>query len=193
MKFTQVKADAFQQLQMNAGIMVDTFNPETGVVGNIMGATTGGFSFASNPTFTDLGEDIDNCRANTWQLKRISSYDPAISGTFLTVEAAVAKKLTPSADIDAQATYKVIPRNQLQEADFDDVWVIGDYSDVNTGANAGFMCIHLMNCLNTAGIQWTTTKDGKGQFAFDFHGHYDLTDIDTVPFEIYVKSGTKNP
>ena len=46
-----------------------------------------------------------------------------------------------------------------------------------------------MHVLNTAGMQWTTTKDGKGQFAFDFHGHYDLTDITTVPFEVYVKAG----
>ena len=190
MKYTQVKTDAFQQLQMNAGIMVDTFDPETGVIGNIMGATTGGFSFASNPTFTDFGEDVDNCPPNTWQLKRISSYDPSISGTFLTVDADLARKLAPSADVDSTQTYKVIPRNQLKKADFSDVWVIGDYSDVNTGVNAGFMCVHVMNCLNNAGIQWTTTKDGKGQFAFEYHGHYDLTDIYTIPFEIYVKSGT---
>lgn len=189
MKFTQVKTDAFQRLQMNAGIMVDTFNPETGVIGNILGATTGGFTFASNPTFVDFGEDVDNCPPNTWQLKRIAFYDPAIAGTFLTVDAPMVKKLAPSADIDSQATYKVVPRNQLEQQDFSDVWVIGDYSDVNTGANAGFMCIHLMKCLNTAGIQWTTTKDGKGQFAFDFHGHYDLTNIDIIPFEIYVKAG----
>lgn len=190
MKFTQVKIDAFKKLQMNAGIMVDKFDPETGVIGKIMGATTGGFSFASNPTFTDYGEDVDNCPPNTWQLKRISSYDPSISGTFLTVDEDLARKLAPSADVDSTQTYKVIPRNQLKEEDFSDVWVIGDYSDVNTGENAGYMCVHVMNCLNIAGIQWTTTKDGKGQFAFDYHGHYDLTDIDTVPFEIYVKSGT---
>lgn len=58
MKYTQVPSDAFEKLQMNAGIMVDTFNPDTGVIGNIMGATTGGFSFASNPSYTDFGEDM---------------------------------------------------------------------------------------------------------------------------------------
>lgn len=190
MQYTQVKADTFQTLQMNAGIMVDSFTPSTGVIGNIMGATTGGFTFASNPTYTDFGEDIDNVPANTWQLKRISSFDPSISGTFLTVTSAVAAKLTGAADIDGTDTTKIVPRNELKEADFSDVWVIGDYSDKNTGMSAGFVAIHLMNALNTAGIQWQTTKDGKGQFAFDFHGHYDLENIDEVPFEIYVKAGT---
>lgn len=187
MKYTQVPADAFEKLQMNAGIMVDTFNPETGVIGNIMGATTGGFSFASNPSYTDFGEDMDNVPANTKQLKRIQSYDPAISGTFLTVTAANAGTLTGAADVDGN---HVVPREQLKDSDFKDVWVIGDYSDVNTGANAGFLAVHVMNALNTAGIQWKSTKDGKGQFAFDFHGHYDLENIETVPFEIYAKAGT---
>lgn len=188
MKYTQVPSDAFEKLQMNAGIMVDTFNPDTGVIGNIMGATTGGFSFASNPSYTDFGEDMDNVPANTKQLKRIQSYDPAISGTFLTVTAANAGTLTGAADVTGN---HVVPREQLKDSDFKDVWVIGDYSDVNTGANAGFLAVHVMNALNTAGIQWQSTKDGKGQFAFDFHGHYDLEDIETVPFEIYAKAGVE--
>lgn len=187
MKYTQVPADAFEKLQMNAGIMVDTFNPETGVIGNIMGASTGGFSFASNPSYTDFGEDMDNVPANTKQLKRIQSYDPAISGTFLTVSAASAGNLTGAADVTGN---HVVPREQLEDSDFKDVWVIGDYSDVNTGADAGYLAVHVMNALNTAGIQWQSTKDGKGQFAFDYHGHYDIEHIEQVPFEIYAKAGT---
>lgn len=190
MKYTQVKSDTFQTLQLNAGIMVDSFVPSTGVIGNILGATTGGFTFASNPTYTDFGEDVDNVPANTWQLKRITAYDPAISGTFLTVTAATAKKMAGAAAVDSLDSTHVVPSHELSEDDFADVWVIGDYSDKNTGSTAGFVAVHLMNALNTAGIQWTTTKDGKGQFAFDFHGHYDLESVDEVPFEIYVKAGT---
>ena len=47
-----------------------------------------------------------------------------------------------------------------------------------------------MNALNTSGFQWKSNDDGKGEYSFEFHGHYDLEDIDTVPFEIYVKAGT---
>lgn len=198
MQYTKVASDAFTHLQLNAGIMVDEFAPSTGVIGNIMGATTGGFNFNSNPEYIDWGEDVDNVPANTWQLKRIKSFDPAISGTFLTVTAAVAKQLvggaayatTGSGQSATEDTTHVIPVHELTEDDFDDVWVIGDYSDKNTGASAGFLAIHLKNALNTAGFQWQSGKDEKGQFAFEFHGHYDLTDVDDVPFEIYVVSGT---
>ena len=187
MKFTQVPSDAFETLQLNAGIIASGFNPATGAVTGIMGATTGGFTFASNPTYTDFGEDMDNVPANTKQLKRIQSYDPAISGTFLSLKAATAGALTGAADVSGN---KITPREQLADSDFADVWVIGDYSNVNAGNDAGFIAVHLMDALNTAGIQWQSTKDGKGQFSFDFHGHYDIEDIETVPFEFYVKAGT---
>ena len=188
MQFTQVAADAFQKLQMNAGVLVDSFNPATGVIGNIIGATTGGITFASNPTYEDFGEDVDNVPANTWQLKRIVSYDPVISGTLLTVSTSVVKKLIGGADISST---KITPRSQLASGDFADAWLVGDYSDNNSGAaTAGYVAIHILKAFNTAGFQLTTTKNGKGQFAFEFHGHYDLTSIDTVPFEVYVKAGT---
>lgn len=190
MKYTQIPATTWEQLQLNAGIIVDAFTPSTGTVGNILGATSGGFSFATNPNYVDFGEDVDNVPANTMQLKRIMGYDPVISGTFLTVTPALAKQLIGGADIDGTDTSKVVPASELAESDFDDVWVIGDYSDKNTGASAGFIAIHLMNALNTAGLQLQTTKDGKGQFAFEFHAHYDIEDIDTVPFEVYVKAGS---
>lgn len=190
MKFTQVKTGAFQNLQMNAGIICDSFTPSTGTIGNILGATTGGFQFNSNPTYLDFGEDVDNCPPNTWQLKRVSYYDPVISGTFLTISAENAKNLTGGADIPSNDVTHVVPRGTLESTDFSDVWVIGDYSDKNTGQNAGFLAVHLKKVLNTAGIQWTSTKDGKGQFAFEFHGHYDLQNVDDVPFEIYCKAGS---
>jgi hypothetical protein len=198
MQYTKVASDAFTKLQLNAGIMVDEFTPSTGTIGSILGATSGGFNFNSNPEYIDWGEDVDNVPANTWQLKRIKSFDPAISGTFLTVTAAVAKQLvggavyatTGSGQSATEDTTHVIPVHELTEDDFDDVWVIGDYSDKNTGASAGFLAIHLKNALNTAGFQWQSGKDEKGQFAFEFHGHYDLTDVEDVPFEIYVVSGT---
>jgi len=190
MEYTKVKSTTFETLQMNAGILVDEFTPATGVIGNILGATTGGFSFASNPTYVDFGEDIDNCPPNTWQLKRVTAYDPALSGTFLTVTAALARDLVAAGVVDSSNATHVIPSHELTEDDFKDVWLVGDYSDKNTGTTAGYVAIHLMNALNVAGFSWTSSKDAKGQFAFDFHGHYDYDDVDNVPFEIYVKAGT---
>jgi len=189
LKYTQVPADTFEKLQLNAGILVESFTPSTGVVGSILGATSGGVNFASNPTYTDFGEDIDNVPANMMELKHLSGYDPSMSGTFLTVTAAVAKQLIGGADIDGTDSSKVVPRQNLLTTDFKELWWIGDYSDKNTGANAGFLAIHLINALNTTGFQIQSGKDAKGTMSFEFHGHYSLASQDVVPFEIYVKAG----
>lgn len=188
-KFTKVAEDAFEKLQLNAGILVTTFTPATGTIGDILGATTGGITFATNPTFSDYGEDVDNVPNNMKEFKKLESFDPHMSGTFLTCTAALAKQLVGAADIASGDSTKVVPRDHLLAADFTDLWWVGDYSDVNTGNNAGFMAIHLMNALNTSGFQISTTKNAKGQLAFDFQGHYSIDAQETVPFEIYVKAG----
>jgi len=191
MQYSQVPANTFQTIQINAGIVTDGFTPATGAYGNILGATTGGLSFNANPEYEDFGEDIDNVPGNTWQLKRIKSYDPVLSGNYVTVTAEQAAALSGAGGFAAGDSTHFIPDHILSESDFDDIWFIGDYSDKNVGAgSAGFIAIHLKHALNTTGFQITTTKDGKGQFPFEYHGHYDLTNIDDAPYEVYVKAGT---
>ena len=193
MKYTKVAADAFEKLVMNAGIIADDFNPETAVVGNILAATTGGLQFASNPTYTDFGEDVDNVPNNTKQLLRITAFDPVLSGTMLTVDADIIKAQIGAADKETPTSggvTKITPRATLEDEDFDDIWFIADYSDVNTGTSAGFIAIHIMNAMNRTGFQLQTGKNAKGQSTFEYHGHYDITDEEqTPPFEIYVKKG----
>lgn len=192
-KFTRVPDDTFEKLQLNAGILVDNFTPATGVIGNILGATTGGIQFTTNPSWKDFGEDIDNVPNNMKEFKHLEYFDPKMSGTFLTCSPAVAKKLVGAGDIDSQDSTHVIPRADVIASDFEDLWWIGDYSDVNTGENAGFLAIHLMNALNTAGFQIQSAKNEKGQLAFEFQGHYSVEEQDTVPYEIFVKSGSEEP
>lgn len=187
MKFTQIPTGTFQNLQMNAGILVKTFTPNTGVIGDLLGATTGGISFSDSVSYQDFGDDIDNCPKNTLELKQIESREVTMSGTFVTVTAEMAKRLTGASDV---ASTKITPRDVLETTDFEDLWWIGDYSDVNTGTNAGYIAIHLINALNTGGFQIQSTDKGKGQFAFTFTGHYSINAQDVVPYEIYIKAGT---
>ena len=154
-----------------------------------MGATSGGIQFNSNPTYSDFGEDVDNCPANMKELKRLDSFDPQMSGTFLTCTPAVIKKLIAAGDIDATDNTKIVPRAELVDGDFFDMWWIGDYSDKNTGANAGYLAIHLINALNQTGFQIQSGKNAKGQMSFEFHAHYSMDAQETVPFEIYCKAG----
>ena len=195
MKFTKIPADTFKQIQLNAGILASAFTPTTGTVNAtaILGATTGGLSFTATPEFSDFGDDIDNCPKNTKELKHLDSWTAEMSGTFVTVTAALAKTLVGAGDIDGTDTTKIVPRNDLAQSDFSDVWLIGDYSDLNGETNGGFCAVHLLNSLSTGGFQIQTSDRAKGNFAFTFTGHYSIAAQDTVPFEIYVKAGTAEP
>lgn len=189
MNYTRIPQTAFQNIQLNAGILVDSFTPATGVIGKILGATTGGVQFADSIEYSDYGEDIDNCPKNTKELKKLVSHEAKMSGTFVTIDGDTAHLLAAAADIDELDETHIIPRNDLLDTDFKEVWWVGDYSDVNTGENAGFVAIHLMNALNTGGFQIQSTDKAKGQFAFEFTGHYSMDAQDRVPYEIYIKQG----
>ena len=192
MKFTQIPTNTFKELQLNAGILTSNFTPATGTVESdaILGATSGGVSFAATPSYTDLGDDIDNCPKNMMELKKLDSWEAKMSGTFLTVNTTQAKSLLAAADIGGSDTTKVTPRNDVSVTDFDDIWWIGDYSDKNGATNGGYIAIHMMNALSTGGFQIQSGDKAKGQFAFEYTAHYSMDAADTVPFEIYIKAGT---
>lgn len=198
-QYYRVPDDTFETIQMDAGIVCSGFTPATGAYESIIGAIdSSGFNFNSNPTFNDFGEDVGNVPPNTWQLKRITSYDPTATGTMVNITDALLKTLNGAGTVETVETSggakKITPTHELLESDFKNIWLIGNYSKGNTGTGSsgtycGYVAIHLVKALNTTGVQWQTAKDGKGTFPFEFHGHYDLTDPDTVPYEIYIRKG----
>jgi hypothetical protein len=191
LKFTRIPETTFQKLQLNAGIICSAFAPESGEVAEeaLMGATTGGVSFTATPTYSDFGADIDNAPTNVKELKKLDTWEVRMSGSFVTVDVNTAKILIGSADIDGDDNTKLIPRNDLKDTDFQDIWWVGDYSDENSDENGGFVAIHMLNGLNTGGFSIQSNNNGKGEFAFDFMGHYSIEDQGKVPFEVYVKTG----
>ena len=192
MKYTKIPETTFQNLQLNAGVLLSSFTPSSATVSEeaIIGATTGGINFTATPTYTDFGEDIDNCPKNMKELKKLDSWEVKCSGTFVTVDTSVAQSLIRAADIGTSDTTKVTPRNDLAQSDFNDIWIVGDYSDKNGDTNGGFIAIHMMNALSTGGFQIQTADKEKGQFAFEYTAHYSMSAQSTVPFEVYVKAGT---
>ncbi len=191
-RYTKIPADTFKQLQINAGLILSDFTPETGAFDaeDQIGATTGGITVAVTPTFSDFGDDVDNCPKNTKELKRQDDVEVKVSGTYVTVTTTSAKALMAAADIDKTDTTKVVPRRDLADTDFSDIWVVGDYSDKNGASNGGFIAIHLINALSTGGFQLKTADKSKGQMAFEYTAHYSISQQDVVPYELYIKAGT---
>ena len=189
MKYTKIPETTFQNIQLNAGVLLSAFDPGTAEVANesIIGATTGGVNFTATPTFSDYGDDIDNCPKNMKELKKLDSWEISMSGTYVTVDANAVKGLVGAADVSGN---KITPRNDLKLTDFTDVWWVGDYSDQNGDTSGGFVAIHMMNVLSTGGFAVQSSNNGKGNFAFTYTAHYSMSAQDTVPFEVYVKAGT---
>ena len=192
MKYTVYPATTFQNLVINAGVLLTDFDPATGTVvnGNILGATSGGLNFNAKPNYKDFGEDIDNVPKNTKELKRLDDWEITLSGTLVSASPFAARVLAAMADLSGN---KITPRDVLDissNGDFRTLWLVADYSDKNTGSGAGFIAIKMMNALSTGGFQLQTEDKEKGKFSFEFTAHYSVDAADTVPFEIYIVGGT---
>lgn len=195
-EFSKYNPNAFKQIGINAAMFLSEFDPTTGTVdtSKILATTSGGINFTANYEYIDYGEDMDNVPKNTKELMRVDNVTATVTGTFVTITPELAERLNAAAD---NTNGHIVPRTALDiEKDFRDIWIVGDYSDVNksgtgTGAaQAGFIAIHLMNALSTGGFQLQTTDKNKMQFAFEFTAHFSMDAQDTVPYEIYIKAGT---
>lgn len=182
MKYTQIATDMFEKIQLNAGVICSTFDTETGEIGDILGATTGGVNFTDTPTYSDFGEDIDNAPKNSMELKRLDSREVKMSGTYVSIDATAVASMMGASTISGN---KITPADDLKTSDFKDIWWIGDYSDVD----GGFIAIKLNNALSTGGFAIQSSDKAKGTFSFEYTAHYSIENPDTKPYEVYIKAG----
>ncbi len=192
MRFTKIPENTFKELQLNAGVLLSDFNAEmkeADVLAAIIGATSGGTTFSATPTYSDYGEDIDNCPKNVKELKMLDSWEVTMSGSFVSVNAKMAKRLIGAADIEDN---EIKPRNDVKTSDFEDLWWVGDYSGENDDDTGGYVAIHMLNSLSTGGFTLTSDDRAKGKFDFEFTGHYSIEDQDKVPFEVFIQEGEES-
>lgn len=194
MKYNKVSPDVFKEIVIGAGtlltkVTIGTDGEATIDEADILGPTNGGINFSDGINFTDFAEGIDNVPRNTMQLKRINNTDRAItaSGTFRAANIDLVKKLMAAVTASDD---KLTPKADLALSDFYSVWIICDYSDINTGNKAGFIAIEMLHVLHTGGFKLQTQNEDKGEFAFEFTAHYDIEHPDTVPYNVYLHEGT---
>lgn len=184
--YTKIPNDTFEKMLHNVGVIVtgdDGFNPTTKAIKSeqILGATTGGITFADSVSYKDLGDGIDNCPKNTKELKDVESREVKLSGTLKTIDADVMNMLLGASDVDGN---KVQARDVLNKDDFKELWWVTDYSNVD----GGFIAINMKNVLSTGGLSITSTDKNTGEFAFEFTVHYSMASED-VPYTIYIEAG----
>lgn len=180
-QFTIIAQDTFNTIQTDAGILVKNFNPANPNVQNsdIICATTGGITASCKPAFSDMFEDVDNAPNNTKEGKHLDGWDAKISTQCLGTSPQAIKLALGCADIDSNDATKIVPRAELKQTDFSDIWWIGDK------ANGGFVAVQLKNALSTEGFEIKTTKNGKGTINLSLTGHMSIQNQKEVPMVFY--------
>ena len=74
---------------------------------------------------------------------------------------------------------KIVPRRNVQIADFKDLWWVGDK------ANGGAYAVCLKNAISTGGMNIQSTKNGKGTNSVTVTGHVSINAQDEMPMEFY--------
>lgn len=180
--FTVIPQDAFDALQMDAGVLLKNFdptNPTAPADADIICATTGGINPSCVATYSDFGEDMDNVQNNMKEFKHLDGWDCKISTTGLGTSPELIKLALGAADIDGTNTSMIVPRRDLKQTDFSDIWWVGDRAD------GGCVAIQLKNALSTGGFSLKTTKNGKGQVAIELTGHVSINAQNVVPMVFY--------
>ena len=180
-RFTVIPQNTFNALQMDAGVLLKRFdpaNPAAPADEDIICATTGGIKPSCVASYEDLGSDVDNVPVNMKELKKLTGWECKISTTSLGTSPELIRMSLGAADINAQ-TGAIVPRKDLEQTDFADVWWVGDRAD------GGLVAVRLINALSTGGFSLQTTKNGKGQIALELTGHVSINDQETMPMEFY--------
>ena len=182
MKFTKIPQETFNELQLNAGILVKDFDVTSGTFADsdMITATTGGITVSVKPTFEDFGSDIDNCPKNTMELKKKTDADEVtLSTTALCINEDMLIFMLGAADKEP-VTGAIKPRKDLKTTDFSTIWWIGDL------ANGGYIAVKIMNALSTDGFSIKTSDKGKGNISLTLTGHTSIYAQDVIPAEFYL-------
>lgn len=169
----------------NFVVGTDTFDSAV-TAGKLIGATQGGGSFTATPTVRRI--EIDGVKGNAKGLEVIDEWVVTLMANVKEVSPESIQMALGAATIeDGPTGYKKISANNYIElTDYLDnvVWV-GKLSGSNTP-----VIIVVKNALSTGGLTLNMADKSEGVIATTFTGHYDATDLDSPPFDIYYPDAT---
>ena len=191
---TGLRKETFENLQLNAGIMLKNFDlseytdastlkaaiASAITAGtNLLGATRGGGSFTVTREIRT--PEIDGLRYNFVGGNFVDSADAYLSTTLLEVTPDnLVLALGNATKTTSGKKTTITMHTAIQDADYIEniVWV----GDLNDGR---FVAISLNNALNTADFSLTFSDKSEGTLAVELHAHQsEVDDYDTAPFQI---------
>lgn len=188
-KAAKIKAEVAKNIQVNAGTLLSKFDvtsPKEPQDADIICATTGDFSITCQPETEDWFEDVNNAPNNTKEGKRITGWTCSLSVTCLDITLGTLQ-LAMGAYDNTENSGGITPREQYKvgasdtDSDFKTLYWIGDMVD-----ETKVFVVKLGDTINTAGISFTSTKNGKGQLSLELTPHTSLATPTKVPMEFYI-------
>lgn len=183
--FTRISSDAMDALQLDAGVLLSSFDPLNPYVpptdDQIIATTTGGINPTCKPTYNDFGEDVDNVPNNMMEFKHLDGWDCAMGFTTIKFNEKNTVWALGAADSTtlSNGVKKITPRRNVNLSDFKDIWWVGDK------ANGGAYAVRLKNAVSTDGLNIQSTKNGKGTNQMTLTGHVSIYSQNDMPMEFY--------
>lgn len=198
---TPLRAETFQNLQLNAGIFLKEFDYSniTDAAGlkaaiksainagtKLLGATRGGGSFVATRETRD--PEADGKRYPIKGGTFVDSVDARLSTTMI--------EITPDAFAVALGAVNVATSGNVttitMKTPIGDDDYISNLCWVGDLADGSYVIIDLQNALNTADVNFTFVDKGEGTLPVEFHAYQDaVDDYDYAPFKIvFIEPGS---
>lgn len=175
---TGLNSGTATNLQLGAGaVLKSAYTDSTSLsASNILSATNGGATFSAVPTF--FVPTVDGMFENIKGAgKTITNWAVTLSFTAVEASAEVLLKALGCADQDG-TTGVITGRHTISPSDYADLYFIAEKGD------GSVIQITIKNAMNTSGLSLQTANNGNGGISFTFSGNYDISDLETPPFEI---------
>lgn len=188
MAFTGFNSETAKKLLLDAGAFVKDFEPATDTWDTVkdtkvIGATQGGGSFSAVPTIRRI--EIDGVKGAAKGLEALDEWVVTITANVKEIsDEAIALALASSNNASAgtpSGYNKITANNEIKLTDYlSNITWIGKLSGSDTP-----VIIVVKNALCTNGLSLTMADKAEGVIALTFTGHYDPSELDSPPFEIY--------
>lgn len=189
-----IRADAFNNLQLNAGIFLVGFDYSSitdatalktaiataiSTPSNILGVTRGGGTFTV--TRETRTPEVDGLRYPFKGADFVDSVDAYLSGTLLEVNSSNFDRLLGTGDVATSGKKTTVTMHTaIGSSDYlSKLCWVGDIADGRA------VLIEIDNAINTADFSFTFTDKGEGTMTFEFHARQaSVSDYDNAPFRV---------
>lgn len=191
--FSGVTANTSKHLQLDAGAFLKNYDVGTDTWASakatkLIGATAGGGSFSAVPTIRRI--EVDGVKGATKGFEALDEWVVTMTANVKEITAeAIQLALATGSAADAKSPSsvtsnnykKITASNALADSNY-----LTNITWVGTLSGSDLpVIIVLKNALCTNGLTLTTADKAEGVIAITLTGHYDPSDLDAVPFEIY--------